>query len=342
MANAVANLSDVAEKAGVSKSTVSRVLNNKLGNGFSVKEDVRRRVIDIARQLNYRPNLIAQSLTKKQTRMISVLGGSHALSDLGNIYQTVVNNVTAVIDGSPEGFDVMVDMSRHGSDVSELPGWRIDGAIVLATCSEVTIKELEASGTPYVVVNGPSGPGGLQVVPDDVGGMRLAVEHMVELGHKKIAYVGPKGKVLEGHSSLRDRHDTYLEEIAKYGLTPIIGHDDLPGGIDEFLESTVINGGATAVIAYGHMGGLNLMQAAHRLGIAVPERFSLICFCDEYASSVMSPSLTFVDLRTREMGRVAAELLLSEIRQPGRTDQRSVCLDERFVSRESTALPFGQ
>lgn len=342
MANVIANLSDVAEKAGVSKSTVSRVLNNKLGNGFSVKEDVRCRVIDVARELNYRPNLIAQSLTKQQTRMISILGGSHALSDLGNIYQTVVNNVTAVLDGSPEGFDVMVDMSRHNKDRSELPSWRIDGAVVLATCSKETMKELEETGTPYVVVNGPAGPGGLQVIPDDVEGMRLAMKHLIDLGHTKIAYAGPKGKALEGHSSLRDRHDTYLSEVENYGLYPMVGHDDVLGAADEFLESTVISGGATAVIAYGHMGGLNLMQAAHRLGIGVPEHFSLICFCDEYANSVMSPSLTFVDLRTREMGLVAAELLLSRIRGQNEFDQRSACLDERLVVCASTAVPFGQ
>ena len=342
MANSVVNLGDVAEMAGVSKSTVSRVLNNKLGNGFSVKEDVRRRVINVARKLNYRPNLIAQSLTKKQTRMISVLGGSHALSDLGNIYQTVVNNVTSILDAASEGFDVIVDMSHHNSNVSELPGWRIDGAIVLAKCSEATLEELEAMETPYVVVNGPSGPSGSQVVPDDVGGMRLAVKHLVDLGHTRIAYAGPKEPALKGHTSLRDRRDTYLSEIKKYKLSPIIGHSDSLGVADEFLESTVINGGATAVVAYGHMGGLNLMQAAHRLGIAVPEHLSLICFCDEYANSIMSPSLTFVDLGAREMGCVAAELLLKRIRESEFDDQGLVCLDEKLVLRESTASPAGQ
>ena len=87
------------------------------------------------------------------------------------------------------------------------------------------------------------------------------------------------------------------------------------------------------------MEGLNIMQAAHTLGIAVPEQLSLICFCDEYANSVMSPGLTFVDLSSQAMGQTAAELLLKRIDRS--TENRSECikLDLNLVLRESTAPP---
>ena len=84
----IPRLKDVAKQAGVSTSTASKVLNNRLGNGFSLTVEVRRRILKTAKELNYRPNLVAQSLTRKATQMIHVFGGSHALSDLGNIYQT--------------------------------------------------------------------------------------------------------------------------------------------------------------------------------------------------------------------------------------------------------------
>ena len=148
MKSGVPNLNDVAERAGVSKSTVSRILNNRLGNGFSVKEEVRLRVIDVAKKLNYRPNLIAKSLTMRSTQMIHIFGGNHALSDLGNIYQTVVNNITQVIDSISKGYDVTVDMSRHTPDASELPAWRIDGAIILAECTDSTMNEISQMGCP--------------------------------------------------------------------------------------------------------------------------------------------------------------------------------------------------
>jgi len=335
-------LDDVATEAGVSKSTVSRVLNNKIGNGFSVTEDVRQRVLDVAKALNYRPNLIAQSLTKQQIRMISILGGAHALSDLGNIYQTVVNSATRVLDSVPGGFDVTVDMSRHEPDGSELPAWMVDGVIVLAKCTTVTMDELEKADIPYVIVNGPSGPSGSSVVPDDVGGTRQAIRHLVKLGHRSIAYAGPRAGHLPGHSSLADRHDTYLSEMSENGLKIVPGHDKPYKSATEFIQSAVVKGRATAVVAYGHMEGLNIMQAAHTLGIAVPEQLSLICFCDEYANSVMSPGLTFVDLGSKAMGQTAAELLLKRIEQPQVSKSECIKLDLNLVLRESTAPPVGE
>ena len=267
MGKSAPNLSDVADKAGVSKSTVSRVLNNKLGNGFSVKEEVRLRVMRVAKSLNYRPNLIAQSLTRRQTRMISILGGSHALSNLGNIYQTVVNNVTGTLDNTPEGFDVTVDMSQHKSENSELPAWRIDGAIILAKCTEATFEQLQQMAVPYVVVNGPNLPDGFSVVPNDVQGTKLAVKHLIELGHKRIAYASPPIDRLIGHSSITDRHDVYVEEMTSAGLEPMLGQDIRLRSSEEFIREMVTKNGATAILAYGHMGGLNLMQAAHTLEI---------------------------------------------------------------------------
>ena len=146
MAKSVANLGDVAAAAGVSKSTVSRVLNNKLNNGFSVSIEVRQRVLKIAEQLRYRPNLMARGLTNQRTRMVSVLGGAHALSDMGNIYQTAINSITNVLDNAPGGFDVTVDMSQHAPGANELPAWKIDGAIILAKCTSQTVEEIKHSG----------------------------------------------------------------------------------------------------------------------------------------------------------------------------------------------------
>ena len=96
---------------------------------------------------------------------------------------------------------------------------------------------------------------------------------------------------------------------------------------------------ATAIIAYGHMEGLNLMQAAHTLDIAIPEQLSLVCFCDEYACNVMSPGLTFIDLQSKQMGQIAAELLLERIEAPGEHKPVNVKIPEQLVIRQSTSKP---
>jgi len=331
------SLNDVAKMAGVSKSTASRVINNKLGNGFSVREEVRQQVLNAAKQLNYRPNIFAQSLTKHRTRMIHVVGGQDALSDLGNIYQTIINEATKVLASGSEPFDVTVDMLHTAPDTSELPSWKIDGAIILSLCSPVTMTELTQGQIPYVVVNGPCERTGSSVVPDDIEGTKLAVKHLVELGHKRIAYTGPRTVHMVGHSSIKDRHGTYLSELDKFGLTPIEGHDQILHSAHNFLETAVVKNKATAVITYGHMEGLNIMQAAHDMQISIPEDLSLISFCDEVASAVMSSKLTFIDLRSREMGKIAAELLLEQIESHSKAEPQFIKVTEHLIVRNSTA-----
>lgn len=340
MKSAAPSLSDVAEQAGVSKSTVSRILNNRLGNGFSVKEEVRLRVLEIARKLNYRPNLIAKSLTMRSTKMIHIIGGNHALSQLGNIYQTVVNHITEFIDAQGDGFDVTVDMSKHTSDQSEMPAWKIDGAIILARCTSVTMEEILQMGIPYVVINGPSPAGGTSVVPDDVQGTRLAVKHLLDLGHRRIAYTPPPHRfMMVGHSSIADRQNTYCEQMKRCGLAPLIGRFDVLDETDKLLEELVFEKKATAILAYGHMEALNLLQAAHSLDIPVPERLSVMCFCDHYANQIMSPGLTFIDLGSAQMGTLAAQILLEQIKQPDKRKPQEIVLNETLCARSTTAPP---
>ncbi|MHC4186575.1 MAG: LacI family DNA-binding transcriptional regulator [Planctomycetota bacterium] len=213
MAKKKANLSDVASLAGVNKSTVSKVLNNKLGDGFTVSDEVRKKIFDVAKRLNYRPNLIAQSLTSNQPQMIVVLGGNHALRDRGNIYQTVVNEITEYFEKSLQNYVVSINMSHHGSNLSELPPWKVSGVIILASCSTATMAELEESKTPYIVINGPADSSGLSITLDDVDGTRQAIEYFIELGHTNISYASPLKTLLAGHSSIKDRQHTSLRSL---------------------------------------------------------------------------------------------------------------------------------
>lgn len=338
MSKTVVNLSDVASHAGVSKSTVSRVLNNKLGNGFTVRNDVKKRILEAVEHLNYKPNLLAKSLAKQRTKMISVLGGSHALRDLGNIYQCVINNITKVFNTQP-GIDIIVDMSHHKPGVSHLPAWKIDGAIILAQVNDRTFEELNKRGVPCVVINGSMPDKSSCVKPNDVQGMKLVVEHLTELGHQRIAYANAPSTRLDGHQSVADRHSTYLTELDSKGLEPIDGHDFSLECSEKFLRKTVVDQKATAVIAYGHMNALNLMQAAHRLELAIPNDFSLICFCDEYATDVMSPNLTFIDLQSKKMGEISAEIMLAYLNNRDSLQHKNIVIDEKLVVRKTTAKP---
>ncbi|MFA5292715.1 MAG: LacI family DNA-binding transcriptional regulator [Phycisphaerae bacterium] len=372
----VVNLYDVAKAAGVSKSTASLVLNNKIGNGFSVTDEVRDRILDVSRKLGYRPNLIAQSLSKLNREMIHILGGSHALHDFGDIYQTAVNKIVSMIDAGFEDYNITVDMSLHHENKSELPPWHVSAAVILARCNPATVEDLERTNIPYIVINGPAGKLGSQVLPDDVNGMKLAIKYFVELGHKRIAYAGPEcvavdywwaesnvvpiPAFLKGHSSVYDRHQTYLEQMKAYGLTPMSGHERLPStektdknlndseekaykdlhnSAVRYIKKTVLQDKATAIIVYGHMEALNLLQIAQALNISVPEQLSIICFCDKHACNIMSPSMSFIDLMSEEMGQAAAELLIRQLEHSELISPQIIKLPERLIVRGTTSKP---
>jgi LacI family transcriptional regulator len=274
--------------------------------------------------------------------MIHIFGGNHALSDLGNIYQTAVNHFTRMIDSASSDYDVTVDMSAHAPDSSEMPAWRIDGAIILARCTDMTMEQILQMGIPHVVVNGDCSPESFSVVPDDIGGTRKAVDYLHQLGHSRIAYSGPLPPFLVGHSSLQDRHDTYLAEMNHRGLEPIFSSHETLDSTEEYLQEVVFENKATAILAYGHMGALNLLQAAHSLGIAVPQKLSVMCFCDKNAAEVMSPGLTFIDLNSEKLGKVAADLLLQQIQQPREVTSQRILLPEDLMVRSTTAPPHNQ
>jgi LacI family transcriptional regulator len=339
MSGYIPTLKDVADAAGVSKSTVSRILNNRSDNGFSVKEELRQRVLETAKELNYRPNLMARSLTIQSTQMIHILGGHHALSNLGNIYQTVVNHFTRVFDSVALGYDVTVDMSEHAAEASEMPAWKIDGAVILARCTERTTDQIHQMQVPHVVVNSACPRGCYSVVPDDVGGTCTAVDHLHELGHFKIAYSGPLPPYLAGHSSLQDRHDTFLSEMNRRGLEPVLSARDTLVSAEQYLKEVVVEKQATAILAYGHMEAVNLLQAAHALAIPVPQRLSVMCFCDERTAGVISPGMTFIDLNSEKLGKVAAELLLHQIQHPAQVTPQRILLPEKLMVRNTTASP---
>jgi len=243
------------------------------------------------------------------------------------------------MDGSDDVFDVTVDMSHHDRQTSEMPPWKIDGAIILARANSPTLTELEEGQIPYVVVNGPAGKSGSSVVPDDECGTKIAIQYLAELGHRRIAYANSKPDYLVGHSSLADRHQTYLREMKILGLSVAPGHGEWLKSPEKFLTAAVIENGATAVLAYGHMEGLNLMQAAHKLRITIPGRLSVLCFCDQQAAAAMSPQLSFIDLRSSDMGKIAAELLLKHIKKSGDAGPTTIKLAEELVIRNSTASP---
>ncbi len=205
------------------------------------------------------PILRPKILSETRHSVIAILGCNIALGFPGNIYQAIIESCVRELHTG--NYDVCMSVPNLADNRCELPPWKVDGAIVLQKCSQETIEEMERAGLPYVVINGVGGPTCSSVIPDDIEATKMAVRHLVELGHTQIAYAGPTSEHYK-HRSIGDRHDTYLSELKVRGLEPVKNHDKVFNSASAFLASSVIKHHATAILAYDHIEAMRILHGA--------------------------------------------------------------------------------
>jgi LacI family transcriptional regulator len=322
-------LEDIAKLCGVSTATVSRILNKDAE--FSASAEVRRQVLEVTRQIGYAPDLAARNLNRKHTSLIGIFASPHTHFSDG-INEPLLDGIAEVVHEL--NFDVFFELSRKDPTPDVLPFWRFDGAILLQAPHPEIATALDNRRVPYVSLNEVIGKPVSTVLADDVMGIQLALTHLQDLGHRTIAYANAEVYAFP-HYSIADRHDTLLRWCAENNVTVVEGHDVRFESADNFLANAVIRQGATAVISYDHRMGIQLLSAAARMGLRVPEDFSLICFNDVFPVAELFPGLTVVAVSGLAMGRVAGKTLIEAI--GGAKDLPSqVKLPEKLIVRAST------
>lgn len=334
---------EVARRCSVSQSTVSRVLNNSKHGRFSVSPKVRAKILKVANELKYRPSIAARNLAVSKTRLVAVLGISEFWSDKVGPVEEALGALARSLDAA--GYEICMQLVSFRRDPFDLPMLRVDGVVAVAPQTSDHLEMLEESGIPYVSVDGIVGKRGLQVVPDDADGTLKALNHLVGLGHKRIAYLD-NPTIDASHLSVFVRRETFAAATKEMGFdAPTIDLPKLPA--DEswdsyyrpFLRRAVVEGKATAVLAYSHFGAMALVRTAHDMGLSVPNDFSLICFNNEPVLRLAVPSISAVDVPALPLGIAAADLLLQEMISEIPCEPRTIKLPESLILRESTAPP---
>lgn len=327
---------EIALHCGVSVATVSRVLNSNYKNGFSVSKDLYKKITKTAEELGYRPNLAARNLAQQKTKIVAFIGLNTSYAWPSDIYQHTCETAIRLLQS--RGYNICLVAPNLETDNTELPPWRVDGAIVVHACKAETINEMERIQLPYVMVNGTGGPSCSSIVLDDVNATKNAIDYLVDLGHKRIAYAGPSPEHQQ-HVSIGNRHRTYLAELTARGLGPISGHETLfTSGLD-FLVSAVLKQKSTAIIAYDYVIAMKILHDASVLNIEIPKQVSLICLNDEKLCGLVVPPLTTVGIPSVQMGRMAAEMLLEKLESSPMSTPGCVKLAQDLVIRSSTADP---
>ena len=328
-------ITDVAKMCGVTPATVSRVLNGK--KKFSASEAVRERILETARKLGYVPDLAARNLNRRDTRIIGLFSSPQTHVAEG-INESLLEGLAEVLHAG--GYDVFFELGSTKGDQRPLPFWRFDGAILMQSPRAETINELDRRRVPYVCVNERVGNPAAHVLADDAMGMRHAIEHLVQLGHRRFAYANARATYFS-HYSVTERYETLLETVRRQGLVLAEGHDTPFTSATDFLKDAVVNGGATAVITYDHHIAVTLVGASHALGLRIPKDFSLICFNDVFPVALLPPPLTAVAVSGREMGRIGADLLLNSLLSPQSRQHagKEIRIPEDLIVRASTSPP---
>lgn len=308
---------DVARGAGVSRDTASVVLNGSRSN-TRVSEATRQRVLDTADQLRYYPNALARGLLRRRMEIISVLFAAPIQpSIIDNPYAAGV--LKGIIEAATHaGFNVMHHTQRwqgaHHSAAS-FRDRRSDGVVVLAPpAGSDVVSALVSLGLPVVVVGTSDQPGAPSVDVENTLGARLAVEHLLALGHTRIAHL--MGDAHFEHVQLR--REGYRAALAEHGAEPP-PHYVVPGfyRARDARENTAfllrLPEPPTAIFAGNDMLALWALEQARELGVRVPEQLSIVGFDDVALASQVTPGLTTVRQPLAAMGEHATRLLLDQI-----------------------------
>lgn len=314
---------NVAERAGVSKSLVSLVMRGSP----HVSERRRQAVLQAARELGYRPNAVARSLVEGRTRLIGAI-----VADLHNpFFAEFLDGLQESLHGA--GLRMLVGSGRwdpmfEAEAVEAFLEMRVDGLVLLSVVPE-SLKEATAS-VPVVMVGERDVQGVDIVVDDDELGASLAVDHLVDLGHRRIAHI-------EGTRSTaaRYRRIGYEKAMRRHGLAGEVvvqpGDFTEEGGYRAARELLRRDPRPTAIFAPNDLVATGALSAAVELDLRVPADLSVIGYDNTHLAAIRHISLTSVDQPRRDMGRLAAELLTARIGDPSRAARQNLVVPHLVV-----------
>jgi DNA-binding LacI/PurR family transcriptional regulator len=336
------SIQDIAREAGVSHATVSRALHDS----HLISSEVRAHIQQLAREMGYTPNAVAQSLKGQHTNTVGLLVTSIA----DPYYGRVVRGVEEVAQSA--GLDLFLGVSNNDSAqemavVRSFHRRRVDGIITASSrLSDEQLAELTGYAVPAVLLNRQSdGQSDLvrSVYVDDYVGARLAMSHLLELGHRAIGYAGSSVRP----RSNRIRRQGYLDALAGAGIMICdgwvqIGAEDLRYYTDDVaagghLMLQALRAGVTAVFCYNDMYAVGALMTCRELGLDVPDQVSIIGFDGVELAQYVTPPITTIHQPKLRLGQLAMEMLLQLME--GKPVDDHVLLPELLVRCSTSFAP---
>jgi len=337
-------LEEVAKLAGVSRSTVSRVVNQHP----NVRPEVRERVWEVVRKTGYQPHAAARSLATRRTRVIGLIIPQAVTTLFTDPYFPIL--IRGVADAcNAHNYHLMLSLfsrrrvqeSRARQDLlyqQVLRGRYLDGVVVSsAPLDDPIFPRLLEDGVPFIIVGRYPHERANYVDVDNVAGARMAVEHLLRLGHERVATItGPLNMF-----AAQDRLEGYRQALAARGIPvdeDLIAEGDFTEGGGRAAMQRLLPRRPTAVFAASDMMAVGAIKVLREAGLRVPEDVAVVGFDDIPLASMVEPPLTTVRQPIEQTGGMAVELLVSLLENPGEETVHRVVLPTELVIRASCGV----
>ncbi len=337
---------DIARASGVSQSTVSRVLTGA-ATTVPINEVTRQRVLEMARQMHYRPNPLARGLRGSRTMLLGVI-----VREITDPFFAVAVDAVST-EANRRGYNVVLGHAHGRTDealavTAVMETRHCDAIMVLGdTSDQPRLMEDLRQGNVHVVGmwQGSGVVQGLHTVAvDNVAGMNSLMDHLIELGHRRFAFIS--GGFSEGRllGDIGERRAAFLDRLASERLEIGPGFmrespNTMKGGAEAFEALMSLPIRPTAIIASTDVLAIGALHAAYKMDIAVPGRVSIVGFDDLPLAGFTNPALTTVRMPTAEMASVGVQVAIDAAGD--KTARALEVLVPTIVLRESSGPPPG-
>ncbi|QOY34237.1 LacI family DNA-binding transcriptional regulator [Anaerobacillus isosaccharinicus] len=336
----MANINDVAKLAGVSKSSVSRVIN---GNFEHMSDNTKNKILRAMKELEYSPNTLAQSLKKKTTKTIGII-----LSDISNpFWSEVLKGVQK--ECMRMGYGLMVSSSGEKEQIEKeniltLRNKQVDGLIINTTGKNTDLfNSLINEKYPFVFLDRSTDISNIDtVIVNNILGAKMSTQYLIDQGHRNI---GILLYPLENKSPRIDRLEGYKEALKINGIQ--INHDlikiceDQNGsGVEATKEMLALPTRPTAIFSTNTILNLEVIMGVKKAGLKLPEDVSLIGYDDYPWVPLLDPPLTTVSQPAFEMGVKSTALLIKKMKQKKQIKPKIIQLEPELMIRSSCLPPL--
>lgn len=328
-------IKDIAKMANVSHTTVSRALNN---SPF-INEDTKKRIIEIADELNYVPNYNAKSLVLNKSYNIGLFFSTIHKGTSSSFFHEVIDGVSDIIRGN---YNLVIRGIDDCKDFNYVSKKRFDG-IILVSQSESDnpfIYDTINKEIPLIVLNREiEAKNIINIISSETEGAYEATKFLIQEGHKKIAMI--EGKV--GFKSSLDRKNGFIRALIDNKIQIqneyfIGGNYDVESGFSAMESLLKLEEVPTAVFCSNDDMAVGAMKAIQKAGLSVPKDISIIGFDDNIFSNYVTPALTTVRKLSRKISIVGGKKLLEMLDKPN-IEKEKVFIDTELIIRDSVAAP---